>query len=298
MKNKHLVLLFLVVLACSKFLRDIPWPSGPEFRNAIVKIDSTAVRRIEIAQKPAGDTLFLEKIDSGWAASNGFRTCKMPQKMLSQIFQTLSEIKTVNILKSKLTEKWPFSPDVAVAVFLENGKTEKFELGKIQTINCLKMGNSPDIFEIEGNPAAAFQLNFNDLREKNLLQFSEKPVSISFNYKELPPVFFKLEDGKWVAPGGRLIILDENFQPFFEKITALKNLPFADDFDENLEKELFFGKITFEFPTASPISLTGFSGSEYGNFVLQSSQNIENQFLISDSLGQEIFLFPKNWLPK
>lgn len=301
MKNKHLVLLFLATLVGGRLLLNkLPLPNNAEFRKTVLTLDSTKISGIEIVRLPQGDTLFLSKNESDeWVATDGERSTKIEKQLLSPIFKNLAAVEATQFLEKTAAQNFQKQRTWQVSIFENDKKSETTEWGSSDEKNALlRLPNSPDVFVVAGDPTAAFQLKLNDLRSKKIAVLPDTPTVVVVECRELLTLVFEKKDTFWVETSGKPQVGRADFEKFLEKIRSLCDLPFASDFDETLEKELLFGRVKMEFSASPPLIISGFLGVRRGQFFIHSSQNPDNFFEIADSLGEQIFTYPKNWLPK
>lgn len=310
MKNKHLVLLFLLVLASGFIARWLPIQYRSFFQTKLVKIDAAFVNRIvlEIPKQPA---LTFEKAGGKWIAEQGGRTTAVPNNEVAKLITQLAGITAFQTVKTALPDTLGFSPEQIIRVALSEpgGKTEQLEIGMDQyavgqAVTYLRLPSHSGIYQVPGHLRKHFFRKLNDFRNKTVLQFDRDSIQkIGIQPAGKLPVYLNAADslGRWLVANSAYSIAADSVLSWLNIVKRLEHCRFADYFDESRSAEtlhttIYLGQASGRFltlrffyvrPPNMPEDLSRARSADLQNlpvYIVQSSQNPANYFAVPDTL--------------
>ncbi len=310
MKNKHLVLFFLVSLAIGLGMRRCSPGCGRPFRATLFDCDTT--RLAEFSYKPSiDDTAEIAWAKGGdrWLCTRDGQTIEPADDIAARFMAALASPRI-----GQITARLPVKPGGEKAFFGKDSQTAELSFrqagkgfgpfyllekpspdgGPAATLARLSSGD--EAFEMEsGELLALLKIPFKSLRNRKLCVLKPEQVSsIAFNLPNRLPVVVDRVDGKWQCPGGERRVADARLAELFRVLKKVENgLPFADDFGEMEKSRAYSARlvVTGDAPSGS-FSLVGFKVPGSGGFVLNSSQNPSCYFEAPDSLALLLFADP------
>lgn len=309
MKNKHLVLLFLVVLTLG-LLRYLPIRYRPVFHNDLIRVDTAAMTRC-IVLAPGQPELSIERSETGWAADQNGRVAPLAATDMAPLLGALAGIRAWQRVKTGLPDSLGFTPDKQVKVQVFDGKrlTEYFTLGHEIAKNnrpgtYLQLPMHEGVYLVEGHLRQLFARSLDDFRPKSVLSVSPAAVrSIGvWGVQADTVIVFEKNDSlrRWVATKPAYTLSDDSVQNWLEALPRLNGNPFADYFDEGQERDTRMAafylrtddskELTVQFfalkPPNVPEDLTGLRRQRWHHlpvYVVHSSQNPMNYFAVEDT---------------
>ena len=103
MKNKHLVLLFLLVVVVGLVSRMLPVRYRTFFESNLFRWDETDVSRM-VVSVPDRPDLLLERIEHGWSVEQDGRTTVVPAVTVSEMLEALTGIESFEMVKTTRTD--------------------------------------------------------------------------------------------------------------------------------------------------------------------------------------------------
>jgi hypothetical protein len=310
MKNKHLVLLFVLTLLVGLAVRKAPWRDSTFFQRNLLKIDTAEVQQIQIAL-PAQPTLYLLRGDAAWTAEQASRSVVVSPEMVRQILEVLAELRSVRIEKSKMPDTLGFVPGFAIQVttIQSNKRQESFSIGQeilenAQAGTYVELPKHGGIYLVNKHLRKLFSLSLEHFRNTGIAQFSpEKVRAFTIFGHDADSLHGHKQAGtrQWINSDSSQIYPDDRVQNWLIKLQQLKGLAFADLFDESQANETMNTEIQL-FLEAETMPLTlkiyhvkhGHLPEELSEkrtarrnicpYVIQSSQNPLNYFEIPDTV--------------
>ena len=122
MKNKHLVLLFVVTVAIGWMLRRAPWGTAQLFQTELIQVDTANLNQIRLVL-PGQPELLLERTEAGWAALQEGRSAVVPAEDIQPMLTVLAAISSVRLVKTKDPDTLGLSAETGLRVttFQDNG---------------------------------------------------------------------------------------------------------------------------------------------------------------------------------
>ncbi|MCS6928297.1 MAG: DUF4340 domain-containing protein [Saprospiraceae bacterium] len=244
-KNKHLVLIFLLVLFLGYIGRRVPWRCRSEVRSCLIHTPED-VYRIRISRLGRPD-LLLERTSTGWAAEQEGRVVPLSGDTMTALLQQLGRSVTFSPLPYKKAE-WEATEKESrlyVQFHLKNRSSLSIEIGpQEQTAEgCWTRIYFPQhkgLYRVQGAFRSLFDRSLNDFRSRLLLPFElEHACAITLSR---PPdsiiLWTRTDTSEWkmvtdTAGSSRYVSLHY----WLNAVAQLKNLPFADFFDESREEQ-------------------------------------------------------------
>lgn len=243
MKNKHLVLIFLIVLLSGLLLRHVPWRCKTSVQSPLLKAPVEAVYRVHIRRRGQPDFL-LEHTATGWVAEQGGRTVPVPMdtalawvRLLAQprSLTPLSEEDPMAALRLSSLLRLEVSAHHRPPLVLEIGPETAASDG-VQTI--VRFPQHKGIYRASGALRTPFERTLDDFRHRQVLSFPLANLCrLEIRWSADSSVFLEKDDSlDWrVIDSKRTEPLSASVQYWLNAVERLRNLPFADFFDENLE---------------------------------------------------------------
>lgn len=309
MKNKHLVLLFIIVLILG-LLRYLPVRYRPVFHNDLIRVDTAALTKCVVAV-PGQPEISIERAETGWAADQNGRVAPLTDPDMAPLLEALSGIRGIRRVKTDLPDSLGFIPGTQVKVQIFNGRQlmEHFDLGheiitENQFATYLKLPAHEGIYLAEGHLRRLFARTLDDFRPKSVLSVSPDSVrSIGvWEARADTVIVFEKKDSlrRWTAKNFPYSLSNDSAQNWLELLHRLNSSPFADNFDESQERDTrlaaFYLKtadntnIALQFyllkPPNIPEDLSSLRRQHWQHlpiYVVHSSQNPMNYFAVSDT---------------
>ncbi len=309
MKNKHLVLLFLLVLLLGLISRWLPVQYQSFFNTKLIKAETALVDRLVVAN-PGKPDLTLERLQGKWLVQQNGRSTAVAPKEVTGMINLLTGISSFQVVKTTQPDTLGFSPENAVAVtlFQRNGTAEVLAIGREslengRSVTFIRLPNHAGIYKVSGHLRAVFSRNLNAYRLGTVVQVDPETIrKIGIQPAGALPVYFQAADssGQWTTPNGEYAIPAETIRDWLGQLQRLENNPFADFFDESrttetLHTTIFLGSDSGKFQTLRffyvnppnvPDDLTRVQNAAHQSlpaYVIHSAQNPANYFLIPDT---------------
>ncbi|MBN8683778.1 MAG: DUF4340 domain-containing protein [Chitinophagales bacterium] len=309
MKNKHLVLIFLLVLTLGLLSRFIPWPFAAE-KCIPLKNIAHLPRSIVIEKLPEGD-LSLIATDGAWIATQGDRSVPVSNSLPDSIRSVLQQI----CMNERVSEKPEPAQGLDLQVNLQYADNILLELliGKVfqeygKTYTYISGAELNGVYLAPGNLRVLLERRLEEFRNTEVLGNMPQNLSsaaITYNiidtiYRLMPPdslknqadtLFFSVWDARWISA-----------------LQSLKKLPFADFFDDSRTRGWTAQISCTANTTSEPVVLSFYKFTPHDRpeswsskpehkqlllspWVLHSSLNPGNYFAIQDTaLIRQLFL--------
>ncbi len=309
MKNKHLVYLFLCVLALGLISRLLPFQYRQEIRRPLATIDTLAVSKIIISRATAAD-LLLQRTPLHWTATQDGRSALARGAQVQMLLQLLSALNSCTVKPGAVPEQLGFAPAEAIKLQISQaGKlpetlilgAEYADSGSVRTY--VRIPENKSTFTVKGALRTGFALELSDFRSKEILPQNLKELrKISILRPGRPPVFWARNDSTdiWLSPNGTGPMAMETVRAWLQ---LLRQLPaeFSDSFDETRADETLHTTLHFTLGSGAGFSLRFFYQKppelpeDYrpnpasrqqltAAYVFHSSLNPLNYFALNDTL--------------
>ncbi len=315
MKNKHLVLLFIGVLALGLLTRRLPWPAKKFFQTDLIALDTASVTRISILQNGQPE-LSLDRSEPGWVVTQELRSLAVRQDDIAPMLEALSAVRSLRIVKTNFPDTLGFAEAnrLQVVVFQDNKMLEQFEIGNLSLENSqpatfFRLLPHGGIYLVQKHLRPSFAKTFDDFRLKTVAAFEPAQVrAVAVENSTLLPVFFQKNDSlaRWETPE-KLTYPDDSMQIWLALFSRLNGAPFADFFDESRAQETQAGKITLHLLSSDSLVFRIFHEKTpdlpeknfppkikfLPPYIFHFSQNPANYFALPDKpFVHQIFLEP------
>ncbi len=310
MKNKHLVLLFLAVLAVGWLARNTPFWRSDRLETGLIRADSARINRILIGA-PGQPELSFERSESGWFATQEGRSAPVAQAVMDTLLASLMQIRMVRIVKTTQPDTLGLAAvgDVRVHIFEKNQPADLFRLGKEVMENgapatYLALPGHEGIYLVKGHLRSVFSRKMAEFRLNTALQFSPQQIkAIRVLDKNAGDQLWLKNDSlqTWLHADTLLNCPDNLAMAWLRQLLRLNGRPFADAFDEsraadqqvaeivlldgNTAVEPLTLRIFYIVPPELPEDLSQIRSrrAALSPWVFHSSQNPDNYFALEDS---------------
>lgn len=244
MKNKHLVLLFLLVLLLGYVGRRLPWRCQSDLRSRLVPVPE-AVYRIQVSRKGQPD-LFLERTAVGWVAEQEGRIVPVSGDTIKALLEILGQTTPFTPLRGNESAKaFASVPPLHLRFSLQDRAELSLQLGldgqdSSGHWTLVRFAQHEGIYRVRGALRTRFERTLDDFRSRELLPFSvEQVCRVALYWPPDSSVFWeKTDTAAW--PKGLDAFSATTTLPlqyWLNAVAQLQNLPFADFFDESREEE-------------------------------------------------------------
>lgn len=309
MKNKHLVLLFLLTLLIGLALRKAPWKNAVFFQSNLLKVDTSQVQQILIAC-PGKPDLTLVRTENGWSAEQQERSTFVQASASQQLLAVLADMRSIRRVKSTKPDTLGFGVGISivVSVFMGNERLEKFDIGwetieSGRSATYVHMPAHRGIYLASGHFRQIFSQSLMDFRDKTSTSFDAHEVQ-SFSIEQVgqsPMTFvFDEENNQWVCTHPEIYWPADSTLAWLRWCSKLPQLPFYDLFDESRADERLLAKVIFHFkqkhppvvlqifhamPSSPPEHIPNLKAAMKDQpFALHTSQNPTNYFALPDTM--------------
>lgn len=309
MKNKHLVLLFLITLLIGLAVRKAPWKNATFFQTQLLRIDSMAVQQIQMTL-PGQMPLLLQRGDIGWSGEQGDRSVIVPEAEIRTILACLTDIRSIRIVKTMRPDSLGFTPAHAItlSVTQEHQAPESLVIGwevieNGEAATFIQLPQHEGIYLVNNHLRKIFSRSLSDFRNQTIARFAPSAVDrFCILRQNQDTLRYQKEDSirLWFNLSTQQFLPDEKVQAWFRSINGLEHLPYADLFDESHVQDETYAEISLQLMgQADPITLTVYriqqvnvpevmpsvkpDRKQLGHFVLKSSMNPTNYFAFPDT---------------
>lgn len=309
MKNKHLVLLFLLTLLVGLAVRRAPWRNSAFFQTNLLKLDTAALQQIQITL-PGKPALFLLRGDGGWTAEQLERSASVPAETTLKMLSALADLRSIRIVKTQRPDTLGFSPDTGIQVSIgqEEHQNETLSIGREilennQPATFVQLPRHEGIYLVNNHLRDIFSKSLADFRDRTIARFSPTAVqSVAVLGRGMDTILLQRTAvaETWANPLTGQIHPDDSVQFWLTKLLGLQGLNFSNLFDETYARQNLYAEIRLqldgqpeslvlrifklnppnlpeELPTQKP------DKRQFAPFVLHSSQNQANYFTLQDT---------------
>jgi hypothetical protein len=303
MKNKHLVLIFLLLVAAVILSRKQFGKRERSFEAVLIETDTSALSAI-VFTPPDGDEFSLTKEANGWIISDGVRSAAASPEPISKLLNALQLIESRQIA-SKNRDQWPeygLSEQQAFRVRLYRGGKviHDFMLGdegfdpQTQSIfTYLRMTGENTVFVTDGAQMVNIGRDFDSYRHRVLLRMKRDMEVTEFQWANPDTAFaFVRTPAGWVH--GDSLLDSMAVENYLNVMRNISGEQFADDFDEMQAEQYLHKTLTMSGKNIpEPFVIQCFHDSlRRPPFLIRSSQN-PRAFFKSDSTDLYRKVFPE-----
>lgn len=302
MKNKHLVLIFLLTLGVGLLARRLPWRVSEMFQTDLIEVDTSALQSISIT-RPGAAELLLERTDGGWIADQNGRPVQVPAADIDPMLEALAHIQSIRIVKTKQPDT--LGPDQAITIkaVWSDKRKELFHIGKQTLENGLpatyiELDNHGGLYLVKSHLRDIFDKNAAQFRQRTAFQFAADSVlQVRFFWHRYDSISFWTKNDS--LPVWDYGLSEDTMRQWMQLLPRLNGTPFADHFDDSQARKNLFATLTLSTRSDTvPLALQFFYyappdipddlsaiGDRRGlsPWVLHSSQNPFNYFCIHDT---------------
>jgi hypothetical protein len=297
MKNKHLVIIFVLLVVAVYFSRKQFSQRERSFETTLIQADSNRLERV-VFQLPNEEEFSLTRATQGWILSDGIRSVPANPEAVSKLLAAVSQLDSRHIA-AKNKELWPVygvseKLGTRIQFFDDKGKIgdltfgrDDFDPATQSVISFVRPFGELAVYVVDGSAAMLIGKSFDSYRNLVLAKMTRSMVVEQFSW-QLPDTTFtftKSDSTGWVLDGTAPLdsMEIEDYLNVFRNISADA---FADDFDETTSSDNFHSRLVLKGQNISnPIVITCYTRPEKpGYFIFHSNQNPRAYFL-SDSSG-------------
>jgi Domain of unknown function (DUF4340) len=302
MRNKHLVLLFLSICLGAWLFQKMPSKATSDFQKSIVSIDTNVVTQVILQTQGEKETLVFDRLERGWMVTYETQTIQILSTQMDSILGLMSSIRSS---KKFTTNKQDWNKygvgnkqGMRVQVFGNKGRLDDFTVSKCKEQNkpiYLRLGDSPEIYEVDFPMICAQKVNFADLRSRKIYTSIEENIQlVNILNKAKEEKNYAQSKGLWFQTENKKVDKTGQMRCFFEALSGLKLERFADDFNDSEKNDLLLSEITLHQQRNEEVQLIKLtcyqSIDNQKKYILHSSENPHTYFYSNDSLIQVIFL--------
>ena len=230
MKNKHLVLLFLLALFTGLVSRFSPWFKSDRIELFLVKAPGNEIRRISIVNRQLPE-LLLEADEKNWYASQDDVVVGFPDSLSAPLLDAITAMKAIRILDDSSADTTGLVPGKCIEVTAEtvNRRKEHFRIGN-ETLTggkpatCVQILPHGGIYLVEGHLRKLFDIDCEDFRSRET-GIPDHISAISITRTGIDSVSGPLAGSGLSADGERDTI--PGMKEWLEAVRQLNNLPYA-----------------------------------------------------------------------
>jgi hypothetical protein len=267
--------------------RGLAWKKAP-LSKTIIAIPSKTVSSFTIRQNEDEDITFT-LADTNWLVVKNNITLRLPadsiQPFLS-VFEKMDAI-ALNILTAEESENIQNKKHFDIAITKKNNTTQNFSVyfnGKDsisqETFTYIKLPNENALQGIKGDLLSVFSKDFNDFRDKTLLNF-KKDSTIYLTIKSpVDSYSFVRHDNLWVSRNSQFQLSQNAFQKYVSSLQILRGPNFYDGDRDILTPVKIDRQLVVYLPTDTVV-LTSFKLEK--GYILHSTQNKEVYFRVDST---------------
>ncbi|MCS7035027.1 MAG: DUF4340 domain-containing protein [Saprospiraceae bacterium] len=252
MKNKHLVLLFLLVLLLGYVGRRLPWRCQSDLRSRFITAPE-AVYRIQISRTGQPD-LFIEHTTAGWMAEQEGRTVPVSSDTMAALLGMLGQ---PAFFKPLADREGAAAFDSAAPIRLRLSLKDRPEVllqfgletpGPDGPWTLVRFAQHKSVYRVRGAFRTRFDRTLDDFRSRTLLPFeAEQVCRVAFHWPPDSSILWeKIDTANWqLASTSSMEQSPLPLQYWLNAVSQLHNLPFADFFDESREEEWLSLSVAF-----------------------------------------------------
>lgn len=295
MKNKHLVLIFLLLVVAVFLSRREYGKRERSFQAVLMEVD-TASLSLVIFNSADGKEFSLGREAGKWILTDGERSAVADAEPVQNMLLALARIET-RYIAAKNKELWPVygvEGKQALRIRLYKGGRlledlllgrEDFEPETQSIVSFLRINGENAIYAVDGFQMMRIGRTFDSYRNTLLLRMKREMEVTDFTW-ETPDTAFaftRTPEGWMLGAEARDSMEVEDYLNFFRNFSGEQ---FADDFDELRAEEYFHARLSMRGKNIpEPLVITCYQDTlRTLPFILQSSQN-PRAFFASDSTG-------------
>ncbi|MCC7504990.1 MAG: DUF4340 domain-containing protein [Saprospiraceae bacterium] len=311
MKNKHLVLLFILVLTGGLLCRNLPYFRQAAWTTGLFKTDTAAINKV-ILQAPGQPELMLLRDETGWLAIADNRTVPAPGAVLDSLLGAFAAIRSLRTVHTQQPDTLGLGADrrIVVQLFANEQLLDRFSLGEEyveqgRPATFLALNGHEGVYLAEGHLRHYFSKDLAQFRGKTALMFPPETIwSVCLIRPDSMDHLWIRSDTLplWRHADSLLNCPAARASAWLDLLNRLNGLPFADGFDDSQADRLEMARIVLlpapgkadsavlrifhVLPPELPedLSILRKNKSGIAAWVVHSSQNPFNYFALDDTL--------------
>jgi hypothetical protein len=256
MKNKHLVLLFVGVLALGGVVRWWPWRGPSDFRARLLPFDVANTTVCINLRAPEGGLTELVRTDDGWLATRDEASVLVSDSAVTPLLQVLAQLESVHVLHTERpdTLRVGVDPGWTVQVLSSDSRVglTTLYLGDQHNRNdqphtWLSVNQLNDLYAVPGDLRAALRFDFESFTQRApfagvLWVRFQKGIEVLTSADT--SLLRATSDTTWVVeerPDS--VLTSTDVAAWLNGLQALQRLPHDRDFDETRARETWMGRV-------------------------------------------------------
>lgn len=250
MKNKHLVLLFILTVIIGLALRNAPWRDTDTFQKKLLRADSSDIVRLQFSG------LTLMRTESGFVAEQNNRSARVPDSEMKPILAALNDLTSIRIVPTQQPDTcWLNNKQgIVVVIIYGSHKTEGIILGKEileqgRPATYLSFPNNKGVYLVNNALRGVFSKTLDDFRKAAIVKYHTSDVygfTIETVNADTLSVTYSKESSHWQMDNSHKTISNDSVKVWLNKMEKLSQLPFADLFDETHEGKQLYARIRLD----------------------------------------------------
>lgn len=303
MKNKHLVIIFIMLLVAVYFSRKQFGKRERSFESVLIEADTASISSV-VFQTPGETEFSLIKESGKWILTDGRRNVAAEPEPVRQLLAALMKVETQQVVAKDKSLWSVYGVDEAHATrvrLYEKGRlTEDFLLGNEDldaasqsTIAFMRISDENAVFVVDGFQMSHVGKTFNSYRNRLLLRMKREMEMTGFRWEspDTTLVFERSTNG-WTL--GATVLDSMTVEDYLNTFRNISAEDFADDFDDVEAEDKLHKKLVIKgknMPGSFEITCYA-DAARKPPYVLVSSQNPKT-FFSSDSMGLYGKIFPR-----
>lgn len=264
MKNKHLLLLFLITLGLGVLSRNWRWHKPVESW-CLVRIDTSTLSQITLSQPDASEWI-LDHTDSGWAIEQGIRTFPVEAARLQPMWDALADLQSLRHIPTRQPDTFGILPGRRwrVTVREVEGRVVTFDLGhqvmeQGKAATYVWLDNDQQLYLVKGHLRNIFFQKMDFFRKANIADLHPDQVkSIFCNWPGDTTLLLHRHDSLplWTTSDGLRQVPADSLHDWLLSLRQIRQLPFADDFDESRAARTLRAELILQSTDQAPLRLS------------------------------------------
>ncbi|MDX2280822.1 MAG: hypothetical protein NW218_14645 [Saprospiraceae bacterium] len=239
MKNKHLVLLFMLVLVAGLLRRYVPLPYAHFFQTNLIRIDRGSLDWVSISA-PGSNILEFKKTEQGWVGTQNERTLLVADSLIFPLVQPLFAMESIRAIPEEASDSSGLQAGVSLVIQLRTTEQKVVQIGIGRVITYqgapatfVQIDQHVGRFLVKGDLRSPFQTNLNAFRTPGIWKWRIDQIqACQLNWPDLPALTLERNDstGLWANTHG-VTVTQDFFVQWLKCLDGLNTAPYADHFD-------------------------------------------------------------------
>lgn len=262
MKNKHLLLLLLVVIATGWLIRQIPLPYRDPGPAEVFSFDTSQIMQLAI-QAPGRPEILISRTAKGWMAAEGMTRSLIDPSTVAPLLAALRSVYARNLVKRQHVDTLGFNPGESIEVLVYEGSERYgFHIGKEaydeQPVTFIRRQGRPSIYVVSGHWRSLFSPTLDHLRALPFPKVEPSTIkAVAIAWRKYSPLhLIHLTDStSWRSVDGKISAETDSVTAWLNHFKLLEQFPRADFFDESQASDTYLAQVSLEVqnPDDQPI---------------------------------------------